>query len=311
MNPIFYIIITLGAVSLFAFIFYLILKKQIKQLSEENKVEDKSILMLNQNIQEMQKSLNERLDNAARAVSAVNKELGQVQEMGRNMKNLQDFLRSPKLRGNIGEQILKDLLSQYFPQQHFDLQFKFKTGQMVDAILKTDQGLISIDSKFPLENFQKMAQSEVEAERAVFLREFTKDVRKHVRDISRKYILPEEDTVDFAIMYVPSEAIYYEIIRSEEDIQLYAQENKVLIVSPNSFFYFLKVILMGLQGKRIEETAKKVLTAFQAMAKDNEKIGNELGILNTHLTNASGAMDRLNSTYNSLSNKMDQVNLLE
>ena len=145
MNPIIYIIITLGAVFVFAIVFYLILQKQIKLLSQENKVEDKSILMLNQNIQQMQKSLNERLDNAAKAVSAVNKELGQVQEMGRNMKNLQDFLRSPKLRGNIGEQILKDLLSQYFPQQHFDLQFKFKTGQVVDAILKTDQGLIGID----------------------------------------------------------------------------------------------------------------------------------------------------------------------
>ena len=271
------------------------------------KSDDPSMTMLNQNIQGMHK----RLDNAAKVMGDVNKELGQVQEMGRQMKDLQDFLKSPKLRGNIGEQVLKDLLNQYFPQKYFDLQFKFKTGQIVDAILRTDQGLISLDSKFPLENFSKMAKSDNEAERKVFLREFTKDVRKHIRDIARKYILPEEGTVDFAIMYVPSEAIYYEIIRSEEDIHVYAQENKILITSPNSFFYFLKVIMMGLQGKKIEEASKKILASFQAMAKDSEKMGEDLGVLNTHLTNASGTMDRLNSNYSKLNNKIDQVKLLK
>lgn len=292
--------------------FFFVFNSKIKELKESNqKEDDKSLIMLNQNMQSMQKSLNERLDNAARVVGEVNKELGQVQEMGRQMKDLQDFLRSPKLRGNIGEQVLKDLLSQYFPQKHFDLQFKFKTGQIVDAVLKTEQGMIGIDSKFPLENFNKMAQAEAESERAVFLREFMKDVRKHVRDIARKYILPEEGTVDFAIMYVPSEALYYEIIRAEDDLHSYAQNSKVLIVSPNSFFYFLKVIMMGLQGKKIEEATQKMLTAFQAMAKDNEKIGDELGVMNTHITNASGSMDRLNTTYQKLTAKMDQVKLLE
>lgn len=268
---------------------------------------DKSILMLNQNVQGM----HERLDNAARVIGQVNKELGQVQEMGRQMKDLQDFLKSPKLRGNIGEQILKDLLSQYFPQNYFDLQYKFKTGQIVDAILKTDQGIIGIDSKFPLENFQKMAKAELAAERKLFLHEFIKDVKKHIRDISRKYILPEEGTIDFAIMYVPSEAIYYEIIRSEEDLHVCAQENKVLIVSPNSFFYFLKVILMGMQGKKIEEASKKIFVALQAINKDSERMGEDLNVMNTHLTNAVGAMQRVNNNYVKLNSKIDQVKLLK
>lgn len=280
-----------------------LLNKKLKDVGSG----DKSILLLNQNIQGM----HERLDNAAQAISQVNKELGHVQEMGRQMKDLQDFLKSPKLRGNIGEQVLKDLLNQYFPQSYFNLQFKFKTGQIVDAVLKTDQGLIGIDSKFPLENFQKMAKAEIESERKLFLHEFIKDVKKHIRDISRKYILPEEGTIDFAIMYVPSEAIYYEIIRSEDDLHAYAQENKVLIVSPNSFFYFLKVILMGMQGKKIEEASKKIFAALQAINKDSERMGEDLNVMNTHLTNAVGAMQRVNNNYVKLNSKIDQVKLLK
>ena len=271
------------------------------------KSDDPSMTMLNQNIQGMHK----RLDNAAKVMGDVNKELGQVQEMGRQMKDLQDFLKSPKLRGNIGEQVLKDLLNQYFPQKYFDLQFKFKTGQIVDAILRTDQGLISLDSKFPLENFSKMAKSDNEAERKVFLREFTKDVRKHIRDIARKYILPEEGTVDFAIMYVPSEAIYYEIIRNDIDLQTHAQEKKVLLVSPNSFYYFLKVILMGMQGQKIEEASKKMMEMFQAVGRDTEKFGEELGVMGRHLTNAKGSYERLEKGFNKLTDRVDQVKLIK
>jgi len=305
-----YYIITLIAVAVIAGFFYWLLARKIAELTQA-KTEDKSVLMLNQNIQSMQKSFNERLDNAARIFSAMNKELGQVQEMGRNMKNLQDFLKAPKLRGNIGEQVLKDLLTQYFPQQHFDLQFKFKTGQVVDALLKTEQGMIGIDSKFPLENFQKYCRAELETERELFLHEFIKDVRKHVRDISKKYILPEEGTVDFAVMYVPSEALYYEIIRNEEDLNSYAQELKVLIVSPNSFFYFLKVILMGLQGRKMEEATKKMLVTFQGLAKDQQKMGDDLGVLNSHIKNAANVVDRVNNHYTNLANKIDQIKLLK
>ncbi|MFA6027761.1 MAG: DNA recombination protein RmuC [Patescibacteria group bacterium] len=298
-------------------IFFFVFNKKIQEIKEA-KQEDKSMMMLNQNVQGMQERLdkvslgiNDRLDNAARVIGAVNKELGQVQEIGRQMKDLQDFLRSPKLRGNIGEQILKDLLNQYFPQNYFALQYKFKTGQVVDAVLKTDNGIIGIDSKFPLENFTKMAKAEGESEKKLFLHEFNKDVRKHIKDISRKYILPEENTVDFAIMYVPSEAIYYEIIRSEEALSAYGQENKVLLVSPNSFFYFLKVILMGMQGKKIEEASKKIFMALQSITKDSAKIGDDLGVLNTHLNNAVGAMHRVNDNYIKLNGKIDQVQLLK
>lgn len=274
--------------------------------------------MLNQNLQGMSaridqttESLNSRLDNAARVIGDVNKELGQVKEMGRNMRDLQDFLRSPKLRGNIGEQVMNDLLKQYFSRKHFDLQYKFKSGNVVDAILRTDKGFIAIDAKFPLENFKRMAQAEEDAEREAARHDFVNDVRKHVQDISRKYILPDEGTVDFALMYIPSESIYYEIIHDDSDLHSYAHEKRVFPVSPNSFYYFLRVILLGMEGRHIEEASKKILEMLNAIQTDARKFGEHLGVLNTHVTNSKSALDRVNTEYGKLSGKIDQVKMLK
>lgn len=266
---------------------------------------------LQSQISESNKAINERLDNAARAVAAVNKELGQVQEMGRHMKDLQDFLRSPKLRGNIGEQVMRDLMEQSLAKSQVDFQYKFKEGQIVDALIKTDKGTIPVDSKFPMENFQKMMKAETEDERATALHEFGKDVKKHISDINRKYILPGEGTLDFAIMYVPSESIYYEIVRHGADLDEYAKEKRVFIVSPNSFYYFLRVILIGLEGKRIEAAAQKILELLGAIKTDNERFAQHLGVLTGHLTNAKSAVDRVNNEYSKLTSKIDQVSLLK
>ncbi|MBU0670885.1 DNA recombination protein RmuC [Patescibacteria group bacterium] len=306
-----YIVITIIAtVLLTTGLVYVLMNKKFRELGE-NKKDDQSVMMLNQNIQSMQKDLNQRLDNAARVVGQVSKELGSVQEMGRNMQDLQNFLKSPKLRGNIGEQVLQDMLEQFFPQKYWQMQYKFKEGQMVDAILKTEQGMIGIDSKFPLENFQKMVKAETEEETRIGQKDFVRDVKKHVQDIGKKYIIPEEGTVDFAVMYVPSEAIYYEIIRNDIDLQSHAWEKKVLVVSPNSFYYFLKVILMGMQGQRIESATKKMMEMFQAIARDSDKFGEELGVMGRHLTNAHGSFDRIEKSYNKLSSRIDQVKLLK
>ncbi|MEW6610935.1 MAG: DNA recombination protein RmuC [Patescibacteria group bacterium] len=291
--------------------------KKLKSLEEKQKG-DQSLLMLNQNLQGMQaridettRAINERLDNAAKVVAGVAKELGAVQEMGRGMKDLQDFLRSPKLRGNIGEQVLRDLLEQYFPREHFELQYTFQSGERVDAILKTDKGLIPIDSKFPMENFAKILKAESDGERDALRREFVKDVKKHVDAIAKKYILPQEGTVDFAVMYVPSESVYYEIIRDEGDLNNYANGRKVFLVSPNSFFYFLKVIMMGMEGKRIEEQAKRILELLIAMQQDAGKFGETLGVVTTHVTNAKNAVDRANTEYMRLAGKIEQVRMLK
>lgn len=308
----------LGGIIIIGFIVvYVLLSRRFNQMKPSD-TPDQSLQMLNQNVQGMQQrldkvseGLNSRLDNAAKVIGEVNKELGQVQEMSRSMRDLQNFLKSPKLRGNIGEQVLQDMLSQNFPQSFFDMQYKFPNGEVVDAVLKTDNGMIGIDSKFPLENFDKLLDAELEADRIQFQRLFLRDVKKHIKDISNKYILPEEGTVNFAVMYVPSEAVFYEIIRQERALNDYAVDAKVLMVSPNSFFYFLRVIMMGMQGKRIEEQAQRILTTMEAITKDTKKFGDTLGVLNTHLSNASGALDRVNTDYSRLSAKVEQIKLLK
>lgn len=298
-------------------IVYILIDRRFKELLD-NRNDSQAFGLLNQNIQGMQERLdkvgdgmNVRLDNAAKVIANVSKELGQVQEMSRGMRDLQNFLKSPKLRGNIGEQVLQELLSQHFPQALFDMQYKFPDGEIVDAVLKTDNGIICIDSKFPLENFDKMLNTEIESESDAFRKLFSRDVKKHIKDIARKYILPEQGTVNFAVMYVPSEAVYYEIIRDNTDVAGTAAENKVLLASPNGFYYFLKVILTGMQGKRIEEQAQKMLSTMEAIAKDANKFSDTLGVLNTHMSNARGALDRVNSDYTSLSGRIEQVNLLK
>ncbi len=314
--PLLLILVAFGALAVVLRLFFAV-RRQLTEMREAQ-AGDKSMLMLNQNIQGMQgridattKAINERLDMASRVISGVSKELGSVQEMGRSMKELQDFLRSPKLRGNIGEQILRDLLEQYFAREQFDIQHRFRDGQVVDAILKTDKGIIPIDAKFPMENIQKMLTAEGDDDRALFQREFIKDVKKHMTDISKKYILPSEGTVDFAVMYVPSETVYYELVRSPEDINAFGYEKRVFPVSPNSFYYFLKVLLIGMEGKRVEEASRRILEILRALQTDAVRFGDTLGVLTTHVTNAKAAVDRVNTEYAKLSGKIEDVRLLK
>ncbi len=293
------------------------LNKKFEELGKSKK-EDQALQILNQGILGMQQridktteAINKRLDNAASVIGAVNKELGEVQEIGRQMKDLQDFLRSPKLRGNIGEQVLRDLLSQHLPKDNYAIQYKFKNGQVVDAVIKIDQGLIPIDSKFPMENFKKIVQSKSEEEKKLYRREFCKDTRKHVTSIASKYILPQEGTLDFAVMYVPSEVIYYEIMTNEEDLDTFAHSKKVMIVSPNSFNYFLRVILMGLEGKKLSQASRQILDLLNVIRQESMKFGESLSVLSRHVTNAKSAMDNVNSEYDRFSSKIDGARFLK
>ncbi len=290
----------------------------LKRLSDTSTTEDQSIGLMNQNIQGMQErldkvasGLNQRLDNAAKVIGDVNKELGTMQEIGRNMQALQDFLKSPKLRGNIGEQVLKDMLSQSFPHSLYKMQYKFTGGQVVDAVLTTDNGIIPIDAKFPMENYQRMAKEESEEGRDRYRREFTKDVKKHVDAIAKKYILPDEGTVDFAIMYIPSESVYYEIIRDDSEINHHGLQKKVLFVSPNSLYYFLRIIMMGMQEKKMANAAKEMIGMIRGIQKDSERFGDTLGVLSRHITNAKSAIERTTSEYDKLSAKIETIDHID
>lgn len=255
------------------------------------------------------KDFNERLDNAARVISAVQKNIGEFSEIGRGMKELQEFLQSPKLRGNIGEQVLRDMLSQFLPKQSFKLQYTFKSGDKVDAAVFTSAGIISIDSKFPMENFRKLGV-ENEIERKQAKSDFYRDVKKHIDTISNKYILVSEGTVDYALMYVPSESIYYEIANNE-DLFDYAQGKRVLPVSPTTFYAYLKAILMSFEGQKIEAQAKEILSSLKAIEKDYEKTEESLSTLQKHLTNAFNMMNNVFATFGSLGQKISSTQNLD
>ncbi|MBU1071099.1 DNA recombination protein RmuC, partial [Patescibacteria group bacterium] len=252
----------------------------------------------------------DRLDHASKVIGELKKEAGTFSEIGRSMQDLQKFLQSPKLRGNIGEEVLKDLISQMFPKNSFHLQFGFKSGAIVDAAIKTSAGILPIDSKFPMENFQKMVKAKDKAERKIHKQALVRDVRKHIRDISNKYILPEEETLDFALMYIPSEAVYYEIVNLTELIN-YARESRVYPVSPTTLYSHLQTILLSFEGQKIESRSKQVFAILRGVQKDYSKLDDNLGVLNRHLTNAYNQMSNAQLSLNSLGQKISSTQTLD
>lgn len=276
------------------------LLKVIDMLQTTSKEERRTLL---ETLQKNTQSINERLDRAAKVIGGLQKEAGQFSEISRSMKELQEFLQSPKLRGNIGEEVLRDLLSQAFPKDTYSFQYQFKTGDKVDAVLRTDAGMLPIDSKFPMENFQRMLKEETKVERQRAKREFARDVRKHIDDIAKKYILTEEGTVDFAIMYVPSESVYYEIVNLSAVIK-HARAQRVYPVSPTTLYAHLRIILMSFEGKRIEQRARQVLSSIRAIQKDYEKVGGTMSVLGRHINNAYNTMSSLVSSFTQLGQKI-------
>lgn len=300
-----------------------ILKNWLKNIENKTKTSDELIEWLkdlgqrvenstasvDQKLTKNMQMFNTRLDKAAEVISRVQKNIGEFSEIGRSMKDLQDFLSSPKMRGNIGEQILNDLLKQNFPRESYSLQFTFKNGSKVDAVLKTSSGLIPIDAKFPMENFRKMLHEDSDIEKKKIKKLFLADVKKHIVDISKKYILAEENTVDYAIMYIPSEAIYYEII-NDSDLFDFAGSQRVLPVSPMSFFAYMKAILMSYEGIKIQTKAKEILEILRSIKKDYEKIDSSWSVLTKHMTNAYNQVSQVSKNLMNLGQKISSTNML-
>lgn len=312
------IIITTLIIGFFA-LYILLSKKQGETNSDKALLEwlktmqnsiDSSSMQMTKVLQENNRQINERLNNAAMVIKDVSKEIGQMSEIGRSMQELQEFLKSPKLRGNIGEEVLKDLISQTFPKSSFHLQYQFRTGDKVDAAINTDAGILPIDSKFPMENFQKMIKAENQTEKLSYKKEFIRDVRKHIDDISKKYILPEEGTMDFALMYIPSEPVYYEIADHVELLD-YARRKRVYAVSPTTLYAHLQMILLSFEGKKIETKSREVFALIRALKADYENTTEKLGILGKHIGNASSQFNSLLTSFQRIGQKLDTSKEIE
>jgi DNA recombination protein RmuC len=256
------------------------------------------------------RQLNERLDAAAHVIGDLKQNLGEMSEVGRGIKSLQEFLQSPKLRGNIGEQVLADMIGQSFPKNSFHLQYPFRSGMKVDAVLKTDAGLLCIDSKFPMENFSLMHKGQTESDRNAAKKNFVSDVKKHITDIAKKYILPEEGTMDFALMYIPSEAVYYEIANMNDLMEL-SRNHRVYPVSPNTLYAHLQVLLLSYQGKEMEQQSREIFKLLRGIQKDYAKIEENLSVLGKHIGNAYNSMNTVSGSFTLMGQKLIRTSVLE
>lgn len=290
------------------------LRSMQQTLENTNKTLNEALRSTTQNItstlQKDSKAISERLDKAASAFSSLQREMGKFSEIGRSMRSLQEFLQSPKLRGNIGEQVLRDLLSQAFPKESFHLQYTFRSGVTVDAAIKTDKGIIPIDSKFPMENFKKMMAASDEKEKELSQKEFIKNVKKHIEDISSKYILTDEGTLDYALMYIPSEPVYYEIVVNTPELYDFAYKKRVLPVSPSTFYAYLRAILLSLEGKKIEQRAYQILRELRAIQTETRKFGRALDVLSGHITRAYNSMSSVLTGFGQLGRRISSVQAL-
>jgi DNA recombination protein RmuC len=291
----------------FFFLYFLINKRLVQSSSSTELME--WLKSTNSRMEVQTQTMNERLDNASRVIMGVRQSIGEMTEIGRSMKDIQELLRSPKIRGNIGEQVLKELLGQMLPKSSFHIQYAFKTGAIVDAAITTTAGIIPIDSKFPMENFRKLVQASSDQEKASYRKDFERDVKKHIDDISRKYLLPDEGTVDFALMYIPSESVYYEICNAD-GLMDYSNGKRILPVSPSTFYAFLQSVLMSFEGQKIEAQAREILSAIRAIEKDYEKVNENLGVLGKHLGNASNMMSQVSQGFGQLGQKINSTQRL-
>jgi len=239
------------------------------------------------------------MQSATGAIGDINRSLGELktrgerlEEFGRAINDIGSLLRPPQMRGMTGEVLLEKILSDMLPQGNYQMKYSYRSGEQVDAIIKFKDFILPIDSKFPLDSFRRMLECETEDEKRRCFREFAQAVKKQVDSIARKYISPSDRTFEFALMYVPSESVYYEAIvrdssqAGDESLLSYSSKNRVYIVSPATFYPYIATIVHGLKAFRIEENAKQILERIGTLRKDFEDFKVIFDVVGSHLNDA-------------------------
>jgi DNA recombination protein RmuC len=255
-----------------------------------------------------QTAMSNELKNTREQISQIQKQLGEVQEAGKQMsqtaQTLESILGGAKSRGSLGEVTLERLLEDSLPPAQYATQYRFSSGEAADAVIfLRDKKLMAIDSKFPLDAYRRMATEGDDARKA-----FATAVKGHADSIAKKYIVPNEGTLEVALMFVPSESVYYEILMTEDtkgqQLDAYCRDKKIIAVSPNTLYAHLCVIAMGMRGMQIEENAKRLYANLSGMQKQMETFTDVFEKLGTHLKNAQQsyfeADKRLEKTHNTL-----------
>ncbi|MFH1354257.1 MAG: DNA recombination protein RmuC [bacterium] len=313
-----WLLLGLGAGGVFAWFFI------ARQLSDNFKYLNEQ---LNQRLRENVAAMNEsksfladRVSSAERSVREVSSGLGKLehatatlQKTSNEITSFQTMLKNPKIRGSFGEVLLTNLLAEVLPHDRYHTQYTFPHGEIADAVVLLQDGhLVAIDAKFPLANYEAYAAEEDENVRHQLRQQFLRDVKKHITDISKKYISPEHKTLDFAFMYIPIEGIYYEtMIHDKSGVNLWeiCQHNKVIPTSPNSFLAYLQTVLMGLRGLKIEQQAKEILQHLGQLRGDFGKFAEDFSTVGTHLTNAKNRFDDSARRLDKFGNRLEQIEL--
>ncbi|MDD4894048.1 MAG: DNA recombination protein RmuC [Candidatus Omnitrophica bacterium] len=294
---------------LFLFLSVVIIAIVLKISSQVNE----RLNQMNQSLQEANKIIGQNLGSATSVFGNVKEQLGklektnqQIVEISKDISSLQELLRAPKFRGSMGEAGLENLLSQVLPGAYYQMQYRFKSGDTVDAAIRIGERLVPVDAKFSLENFKKMVDTQDEQAKNEHRRKFIQDVKNRVDEIAGKYILPSENTYDFALMYIPAENVYYETI-IKEDLFSYSMSKRVVPVSPNTFYAYLQVICLGLKGMKIEENAKGILKNLSTLTIEINKFKEDFDILGKHISGASSKYEDSQKRLDKFSERLTNI----
>jgi DNA recombination protein RmuC len=273
-----------------------------QQLEALKAAQDSIREALQKSLQTGQESVSRNLQSSQQILTRLNTQIGELQgtnkqmlQVGTEVRRLQDILSSPKLRGQMGEWSLENLLAGILPKGSYELQYTFKDGRIVDALVKFEDYSVPIDAKFPLPSFEKIVQVESEEEKVRLRRQLVSDVTKHIDKIASDYIRPAEGTLDFAMMYIPAENVYYETIvkyvGETKDVLQYALDKKVIPVSPNLLYAYLMTVVMGLHGLQIEKQAAEIRQNLKKLNADFAEFLRSWDTLGSHLRHAHGQYD--------------------
>ena len=258
-----------------------------------------------------QRDVAQRLQSSTDVLLQMSQKIGEVhqtsQDLSKATQTLQSVLGGAKTRGTLGEVTLEKLLVDALPQGAYSTQYRFaSTGAIVDAIVRSGERILSIDSKFPLEAYRRLVEFGDDARR-----DFSLAVRRHADSIAEKYILPGEHTYDYALMFVPSEGVYYELLMTEDSkygrLDEYCREKRVFPVSPNTFYACLSAVAISLQGQKIEENARHLLAGMAGLKKQFESFADVYEKLGTHLRHAQQCYEEADSRLTRARNSLEQM----
>jgi DNA recombination protein RmuC len=254
-----------------------------------------------------QRSSGETATQIAEKLGKLDGTAAQMLARANDLARLEQALRPPKARGGFGELLLENLLRDRLPASAYSIQHTFSSGDRVDAVVRAGQ-LVAVDSKFPLDNYNRIVEAEGDDARKLHEKAFARDVRTHIDAIASKYIRPEDGTYDFAFMYVPVEAVYYELACGSTGALLqYAHAKRVFAVSPSTFVAYLQVIVLGLRGMQIEEHAHEVMSYVAELGKDFTRFKEDFDLVGTHLGRAQSKFSEADRRLDRFEGKLERA----